>query len=261
MYFYVSHFKRRGLLSVAARSENWEGRRVLIDHIKKSEPRWIDWLGGVVRDGIRNGKLDRVKFIEQASGHDLGKFKAEALFGSFQMAVARNDLSMPQELLDRGGFNINIKTEQCPYGALLAALSNKRASLPIINLLLANGADSNEYHLRTDRLPLHVAVKSANVELVKLLVDYGSNIYEASLIPTRKGMLPLLLSAAQTGSIPLVKFLLENGLDVSFVWKGKRWEMREVTVPVAENEKVCHLIARGGEAYEVYVLAIQSTDK
>ncbi|KAJ5490621.1 hypothetical protein N7453_011446 [Penicillium expansum] len=91
-----------------------------------------------------------------------------------------------------------MKPDQCPHGAFLTALSDKPVSLPIFNLLRANSANPNKSHPKTNRLLFHVAVKNANAEFVKLLVEYGSNIYEAPLIPTRKGTLPLMLSAAQT---------------------------------------------------------------
>ncbi|KAJ5827826.1 hypothetical protein N7447_004589 [Penicillium robsamsonii] len=179
-----------------------------------------------------------VEFIDQESGPDFGEPKTKLPFESFfQDAIARTDLDTARELLDRGGFDINMKTEQCPYGAFLTTLSDKPPSLPIINLLRVNGANPNEYHPRTDRLPLHVAVRGADVELVKLLVEYGAGIYEASLFPTRRGMLPLLFSAAQAGSLLLIEFLLENRVDTPFVWERKRWELRGVTVPVANDER------------------------
>lgn len=90
-------------------------------------------------------------------------------------------------------------------------------SLPIFNLLRANSANPNKSNPKTNRLPFHIAVKNANAEFVKLLVEYGSNIYEAPLIPTRKGTLPLMLSAAQTLSVLSVEALLRDGLDASFV--------------------------------------------
>lgn len=77
----------------------------------------------------------------------------------------------------------------------------------IAKLLLEKGADPNLHATNPSKVnPLHSAVAKENLELCKLLIDYGVNINAPQM-----QNVTALHSAAHRGNLKLVKLLVENG--------------------------------------------------
>lgn len=228
------------LMVLTVHSGNRGAMKAFVQALRESSPDNTWCLHGAIRESIRGGRFDMLELIEPGYGPDFSEFREKAWFRVLHDAITRSCPETVRGLLGQWGFDANMKTEQYPCGALFRALYHTNLSLPIIESLLADGADPNEAHPKTKLLPLHYAVKIGNVELAKLLVDYGADVRLASHIPTTKGMYPLLLSAAQSRCAPLVEFVLQHGVETSFCWEGKRWELRESAAPVADNERVCY---------------------
>ncbi|OKP07663.1 hypothetical protein PENSUB_5778, partial [Penicillium subrubescens] len=226
------------MLTVATKAGNREALKVWIDHLKSTGGSLYENLHSAVRGAILIQRWDMVDFLEMECGVIFTETKIEAQVESLALAILSRRVDTVREILDQGGFDINTKTEQRPYGVMFTALLEKPTSLPIMNLLLDHGANPNESHLKTKLLPLHIAVKKGDVGLARVLVEHGADIRAASLVPVKKGKLHLLLSAAQQRSTPLIQFLLMQGMENSFTSQGKRWEVKESALPRGANERV-----------------------
>ncbi|XP_059168436.1 putative ankyrin repeat protein RF_0381 [Physella acuta] len=77
----------------------------------------------------------------------------------------------------------------------------------IVKLLVDNGTDVNSTTFTT---PLHESCKRRSFELVKILVEAGADVNKKDI----SGDSPLCISA-ERGKIDIVKFLVQNGADVN----------------------------------------------
>ncbi|OKL56165.1 hypothetical protein UA08_08583 [Talaromyces atroroseus] len=222
---YFSYAFYTSALSVAARSGNKEALKVWIDHMKNINNDITIELRRAVNNATKIGKFDMVKFIEEECGFQFDN--REVLYDSFVDAIQSRKLDVVQKFLDRGGFDINMKTRRRPNGALFAAISRTRSpNLSIVSLLLANGVDLNDVHGRTHLTPLQTAVKMQHFELTKLLIEHGANAHTPIYDPHKKTMMPLLHVAIQNRSTPMVRLLLAQGLEREYTWKGKKHEVK-----------------------------------
>ncbi|KAJ5689394.1 hypothetical protein N7462_003786 [Penicillium macrosclerotiorum] len=222
---------------VAARAGNREGLKVWMQHLKEHALKGQVY--AAVRGALRIGKMDIVNFMEEEYGQEFDK--REMLFEIFIEGITSGRLDIVHESLERGGFDVGMKTEQCPHGALFTALANSWLAQrqAIVKLLLASGADPNEVHSTTKQLPLHIAVKQGDVGLAQLLVEHGADIQAASLIPVnKKGKMPLVHSAAMDKSASMVHFLITRGLASSYAWQDKIWEVTGRGKVIDEHLKV-----------------------
>jgi ankyrin repeat protein len=91
--------------------------------------------------------------------------------------------------------------------ALMIATKYKRVD--VVKLLIENGADINKINSPEGWTPLCIACYSGNLEIVKVLSEYG-NVNTT----TSEGNSPIIL-AALNGYTEIVRILLERGADVN----------------------------------------------
>lgn len=89
--------------------------------------------------------------------------------------------------------------------------ATEKRSLPVVSLLLANGADPNTDPSAASVPPLHEAARADRVDLMKELIRYGADL---ELKDNYEGQGTALHEAALSGRANAVKFLLESGVDV-----------------------------------------------
>ena len=118
------------------------------------------------------------------------------------------------KLLVAAGANVN---DSGPHagGPLRAAVS--MGKLPLVNLLLDQGADPNLKPADNSNLPIWEAVKRGNVEITKMLIAKGADITVTATQGRMKGWPLLQLAANSTprDSNALVEVLCEAGVDVN----------------------------------------------
>ena len=86
----------------------------------------------------------------------------------------------------------------------------------IAELLLKNGANPDSYD-KDGFTPLHLAVFDSNLEKVKLLVKHGANMNIKDL----EGLTPLMWAVLDKKTLPIAKYLIDSGCDVSVTKNGK----------------------------------------
>lgn len=121
-------------------------------------------------------------------------------------------------LLISFGADVNARTEgRHDYRSVLhyAVLSG---SIPIVNLLLKQGARVNfeaEYNKPT---PLDLAILKGDIELVRLLLDHGANVNASS--PIIGSPLHMACSEGISNRLVILKLLLEKGANPNLVILG-----------------------------------------
>jgi uncharacterized protein len=96
-----------------------------------------------------------------------------------------------------------------PDGFFPLALAAYFGHREIAKFLLSVGADVNQVAKNPIQIsPIHSAVSSKDLEMVKLLVDHGADVNARQ----QKGFTPLQ-GAAGSGDLDIMKLLLQNGAD------------------------------------------------
>ncbi|MBI1320208.1 MAG: hypothetical protein GC168_14870 [Candidatus Hydrogenedens sp.] len=106
---------------------------------------------------------------------------------------------------------------------------------------LAQGVDWDTACEAAFNYPLHVAVETGNVELVRLLLEHGAPVDQADAI---MGGTPLHAAAAN-GDMPMVKLLLDNGADVNAT-DDEGFTVVDAAQAGGQDAMVQRLIALGG---------------
>ncbi|XP_050505213.1 ankyrin-1-like [Diabrotica virgifera virgifera] len=110
--------------------------------------------------------------------------------------------------LVEGGALIN-ETDYDGCTALHIAVHSKLTD--IVKYLVEKGADVNATEVSRGRSPLHYATFNNDLELVRLLTESGANVQYSS---TDVDIDMPILFAVEVGNIEIVKYYLENGIDV-----------------------------------------------
>jgi hypothetical protein len=108
--------------------------------------------------------------------------------------------------------------------------------------LLKEGANPNEPYMGYDSNdePIIHAVANNNIEMVKLLLDYGADI-EAT---NSSGNTPLIIAASNSDNTDMIEFLLENGADATAVNKSKATAIHMAAE--ASNLKAVKILEKAG---------------
>lgn len=121
------------------------------------------------------------------------------------LAVENQNFEMVKFLVEE--CNVNINANPC-YKTALSVAANKN-NVEIVKYLLEHKADLNNIN---DNIPLAWAVKNKNLDMIKLLLQYGANVHAsfyADINATYKDT-PLSI-AIENGSEGLTQYLLDFG--------------------------------------------------
>jgi uncharacterized protein len=102
-------------------------------------------------------------------------------------------------------------------------------NLPLAEVLLYAGANTEAGTRIGHYTPLHIASRKGNAEVVRALVDAGA---DHNAISTNTGVLPLHLAAA-SGSVSTVTALLQAGADPNA--REESWDQTPLVFAAAEN--------------------------
>ncbi|KAH8805076.1 ankyrin repeat-containing domain protein [Xylogone sp. PMI_703] len=170
------------------------------------------------------------------------------------MAAWRNDFEVVQLLL-RKGANPSGREEQYRSPIMEAV---RAGSARVVNLLIAAGADINQFHLSNVDTPtaLHVSIDKENVDITKALLAVGAdpNIsYPQG--HWGKQAKSLLQMAATKGNLELVRELLSSGADVNSLLRttsGTTSLLAEALSTYSAKEEIIQLlVAAGADVNEV----------
>lgn len=126
-----------------------------------------------------------------------------------QCAVRKGNIEIAEILLHSGA-NVNYVNARgsLPYFTFTREETDKYS-----NQILTNYLSDVNFTGAYGEIPLFEAIKTSNMNLVKLLLRYGANLH----ITNKFGFTPLL-AAVESEKIDIVKILVENG-DVNFKTK------------------------------------------
>ncbi len=112
-------------------------------------------------------------------------------------------------LLIRAGANVNVPNN---YGVTPLGLASINGHAAIVEQLVRSGADPNDplHAVNAGETPLMLAVRSGEVDAVKVLLDVGANINETE---TWNGQSALMWAAVE-GHVPVVQMLIDHGADI-----------------------------------------------
>lgn len=100
---------------------------------------------------------------------------------------------------------------------------------------LEHEADLNK--LYTIKLALlHVAVKRGNVTLARLLIEYGADISVSRLVPRKMIKIPRMYVAVESQSAPMIRLLLEKGLNRVYLYECRKVEIKGDTIEEVDAE-------------------------
>jgi ankyrin repeat protein len=136
----------------------------------------------------------------------------ERAFNAMGAAIDSYQLGMLKYFVEQG-YSVNFKPEDVDDDSLLAASClYPSAKEEIVEYLLQQGADPDGAYGRGD--PLNDAVCAQNLEISKLLVDYGADVnLEVLFFDGSTAGIPLY-NAIMFGELDIVKLLVENGATV-----------------------------------------------
>jgi ankyrin repeat protein len=129
----------------------------------------------------------------------------EELFSAFE----KKNIEKAKELIDKGA-NINYQKNDGRTALSMASDMGLEPQVELVDFLLKNGADVN---IPDDSgyAPLHYSTRIGSwIKITELLVKNGADVNAKQFL----GLTPFHF-AAETGSLKLVKFLIENGADTS----------------------------------------------
>ncbi|KAJ5626548.1 hypothetical protein N7528_003975 [Penicillium herquei] len=255
--------------SIAARHENLEPMKYWLKNLNDYQiPFCVHlFLKRAIWGAIEADNIDYVIYL--LGVRDSVPFEnPRPLFDFFIDAIKAGHPTIVRYFLDLKCFDINTHTSYCQKGALLTALQdtplNKRLS--VLNLLLENGALPNGIPAslpisRTPSSPLQAAIKRGDAESAALLVKFGANIHETETSLSLRKSKPLLLQAIQQKSVPMIEFLLAQGIARELDWKRKKYTVYDGTQQKVQGNVLMRL---GGtdelgntESHKVYYVTVE----
>lgn len=169
----------------------------------------------IIRDDLESLQdliSDDSRCVNQADDDELTPLHLAVEMGKEQMV----------KMLIENGADINHRTLDLRMSPL--HLSVRNGSMVITDLLLSNGADINIRN-KIDHTPLHVAVVTNNIEMIRLLIIFNANV-DAVTSDQRKES-PVL--KASTISLEITRLLLDAGAKLT-------QDLKEVHVAILANK-------------------------
>ncbi|MEO8035769.1 MAG: ankyrin repeat domain-containing protein [Acidobacteriota bacterium] len=183
---------------------------------------------------IEDHDVDAVKaLLDGGAAADTPIDYGEHAISPLMKAAWDRDLPIVELLVARGA-NVNYKTADSGETALMNAVTQEDAS--IVKLLLAAKADVNPKN-KYDFNAFTSAVATGNQEIVGMLLDAGAKINEGS-----SGLTPLTFAAASE-NIDMMKFLVTRGADVNYGAKQETQTALMTAIYSGKLESVKALIA------------------
>ena len=117
------------------------------------------------------------------------------------------------KLLKESGANIHAQTESGDNVIMLA--SPGTGDCDTVKWLIEQGVDVNHCN-KTGYTAVHCAAQEGNLDVLKLLKESGANIHEQS----KRGENSIMLASFGTGNCDTVKWMIEQGIDMSHCCKN-----------------------------------------
>jgi len=150
----------------------------LHDYSMKEIAAFLEEPETTIKSRLRNARAKLRKEMEEKLEEDL---KREALPSTFAArvvaiikAVERGDEEATRALLREDPRLATVSDERGVHTALHIAAASGNA--PLVELLLANGADPNAHDTGDNATPLHYAAERGWIEVVRLLVEAGTDV-------------------------------------------------------------------------------------
>ena len=180
---------------------------------------------GAVADG-----LDRGSAIGAEDAEERTRLYVAARLGKLDVATA---------LLDQGAAVDGQETE---FGFTPLHGAAQDHQLAVMALLLDRGAtvDARNYHGQTPLWQASWQTRHPDTDALALLVDHGADINAAD----KDGFMPIHI-AAETGNLPAVRFLLDQGADPNSTCQ--RWTVLEIAQDNGHDQVAALLLERGAK--------------
>jgi hypothetical protein len=207
---------RGNLFKVVAKEGNTGTLKAWIECFKSTNEDLAARVHGTVIHAVRTQRSHIAEFIEKECG--IGIEKSSVMFDMFMDSVIKLRFSQVRLYLKHGGFDINMETERFRYEPLHGVIwaNKKTPDLQLVTFLLVHGADPNKFNRKARLTPLQVAVKRGNVALAQLLIEHGADINDSRVFQKGKSRMPLIHVAVENRTAPMIRLLLEYGLERVF---------------------------------------------
>lgn len=181
---------------------------LLIEHgLNINEKDYFD--ESLLQMAMEKGDVKVIKHLNE-HGASIKKLNQTYLKSFFQNAIRENRVELVKFFLESKNMDANLIVDGHP---LICSTSN----LEIIKLLIANGANINEKTKENGLSTLANAVFQNQLEVVKYLISKNADKFVLN-----NDQETLLFYTTQHKDLTVLKFLLENGLDVNA--KNKKGE-------------------------------------
>jgi ankyrin repeat protein len=196
-----------------------------------------------LNEAIQKGDFKSVKSIIEKDSNSINIQNDEGET-PLHRAILMGNLEIAKYLVSNGA-NINAITidgnsplHYAVYKSL--ALSWPYYSFAIVEFLVSNGADINAQNKHNKRTPLHLAIFTGNIEVIKYLIEQGAKINARDRVD-----LTPLHHAVYGGDIKIVKYLVEHGADVSSQDSNKDTPLHISVQSDTNIEVTKYLISKG----------------
>ena len=168
-------------LCLALKSQSWNSAELIyaknVDLCSK-----IETLNLLLQDN--ESKLEGVKWIVE-KGLDVNEFSLDHREFPIYFAAKSDNLDILKYLVNMGA-NPDKMTFGCNPMMNAIKIQDQSSSMRTVKNLLVAKSDPNLENAKK-QIPLHVAVENGNYDVVKLLIDHGSNMFHQD----KKGFNPL----------------------------------------------------------------------
>ena len=188
-------------------------------------------------DAVKRGNVSMMRCLFEL-GANLNPHTCMSLNNLLHIAVESGSYESVSFLLENGlKSSINSKNFllKTPFD-----IAMEKNDVRLGLLLIKNGANVNCGKCKGGYHPIQLAVSSGNLEFTKLIVENGGNL-DVPMSPMRK---TLMHYAAESGSPPLVQYLLDKGLEGDLDKEDAR---RQLPIHIAKEKdfsKVVVLLER-----------------
>ncbi|KAJ5096885.1 hypothetical protein N7456_007606 [Penicillium angulare] len=256
---------RKYFLAMTARAGNWNGLKALVEFIR-SHPRLVaPGLGlcslawrfrPAIRGALRGRNFDILDLLshELADEVDMIEFNFEVLM----QAIISGKVDAVKYALRRRDVDVNGRhINNYKYSPLFTALYDSPITpkLPIMTLLLENGADVHQGNSKTGETLMECAVAKGCNEIVKLIVDHESKLPGSQQTsPYIKRRREMLQTAVRYKSASLIEILFMHNQHLFYSQRKRTFTVRREGQAMGDSEKRFSEIEGQGEV--VYIVTV-----